>query len=285
MVCRCSQMRWGSSFLKDTESWTKDDQSIPVPGTVWTVWLPTKCGTGSKDCSKVRLKCWMVLGYTFYKTRLYMNVVSQNLYMPSVFKSCLRKLTSFPLFPSLHGDDGHVTATAEPLHGPSFREACCRHFVQSLEPSASSERRVWQAFNHHRQNTEKWLTMVILHDFTRFTAKLFLMNKPKQFAMLSHSCLMLPHVASSFVSRVAVRSWSWKDMKSFICRAPFFRRVLEIGQCCPELNVNFWRMTSADFVWCRQMFFWDVHTAVPYISIHFLELDWKVVTGRTSQCI
>lgn len=123
MVCRCSQMRWGSSFL---EGYGELDQRRPfcipvhpVPGTVWTVWLPTKCGTGSKDCSKVRLKCWMVLGYTFYKTRLYMNVVSQNLYMPSVLKSCLRKLTSFPLFPSLHGDDGHVTATAEPLHGPS----------------------------------------------------------------------------------------------------------------------------------------------------------------------
>ena len=175
-----------------------------------------------------------------------------------------------------------------PLHGPSSERLAADTLCRSLEPSASSERRVWQVFNHHRQNTEKWLTMVILHDFTRFTAKLFLMNKPKQFAMLSHSCLMLPHVASSFVSRVAVRSWSWKDMKSIEklhLSCPYCRRVLEIGQCCPDLNVNFWRMTSADFVGCRQMFFWDVHTAVPYISIHFLELDLKVVTGRTSQCI
>lgn len=52
-------------------SWTKDDPLVyqfdqfdQFQELYGFQHLPTKCGTGSKDCSKVRLKCWMVLGYT-----------------------------------------------------------------------------------------------------------------------------------------------------------------------------------------------------------------------------
>ena len=213
MVCRCSQMRWGSSFLKDTESWTKDDQSIPVPGTVW---FPTKCGTGSKDCSKVRLKCWMVLGYTFSKTRLYMNVVSQNLYMPSVFKKLLKKIDILSLVPKFAWGWWTCHSNRRATPWPKFQ----RGLLQTLCAVSGAKCLVREKSLTGLQSPQtKHRKMADHGDFTWFYQVYCQTVFDEQTETICYAFPQLPHVASSFVSRVAVRSWSWKDMKSFICRA------------------------------------------------------------------
>ena len=174
--------------------------------------------------------------------------------MPSVLKSCLRKLTSFPLFPSLHGDDGHVTATAEPLHGPSFREACCRHFVQSLEPSASSKSLTGLQYSSiTTDKTQKngwpwWFYMILpglLPNCFWWTNR---KNLPC-FPTVASCCLELC-VKSGCPKLIMKR---YEKLYLSCPHVPTFRRVLEIGQCCPELNVIQCTPVRSDRMWQDSM--------------------------------
>ena len=198
-----------------------------------------------------------------------------KIYLPSVLKSCL-ELTSFPFCPSLPKfawwNSNRVTPwPSERLAADTLRSLWSQVPRKSLGGFRSPK---------HRRMADH-------SDFTNCTAKSFLNEQT------ATNCYAFPQLPWALC-----QEWlSELIMKSFVAAPTFLRRVLEIGQCCPELNCTQWHdwdrnelmlVTFAD--WSdfagryRQMFFWDVHPAFPCITLNLrIEKWWRVIWVSVSR--